>query len=323
MSILVTGGAGFIGSNLVEYLWMLGLDVRVIDDLSTGKKENIDAPILKKIKFIEGDLLDEAARKEAFKDVRVVFHLASPTSVTESMRDPEKMFKNGLLSTAHVIDEARRHNVERVIFSSSAAVYPEGDFPKKEDLPTCAVSPYSAVKGACEMLGMSLAKCYPTDFVSLRYFNVYGPKQDPESPYSGVISKLCSFALDNTPFTIYGTGEQTRDFVFVTDVATANVLAMNRSQRFGGVQINIGTGVGTSINDLLKFTIMSVGRVLIPQTAPARKGECLHSRADLTRAREMLFYEPKMRISDGVQVTLAWYKKAKAHAEKGKSSSTS
>ncbi len=304
---LVTGGAGFIGSNLVERLVREGMQVRVLDNLSTGTLENL-APFRRQIDFEQGDIRDFGMLQKVVSNVDLIFHQAAEVSVPRSVDDPLETAMINDLGTLHVLEAARRAEVKRVVFASSCAVY--GDlpqFPKREDMATSPLSPYAASKLHGETYAQVYSDLYGLETVCLRYFNVYGPKQDPTSPYSGVISIFMHKAVRGELPTIYGDGEQYRDFVYVADVVRANLRAAYRKGITGEV-VNVGTGRSVAINQLWKSVAKLAGVAGDPLKVAARSGDIRESIADISRARAILDYEPKYSFLEGLEQTWEWYK---------------
>ena len=304
---LVTGGAGFIGSNLTERLLGDGVQVRVLDSLTSGFMENLE-PFLGNIEFKQGDVRDIDTLQEIMVGVEVVFHQAAVVSVPQSVEDPIETAMVNDLGTLHVLEAAHRAGVRRVVFASSCAVY--GDLPhlpKKETMETRPLSPYAASKLHGETYASLYSDLYGLDVVCLRYFNVYGPKQDPTSPYSGVISIFLDRAVQGELPTIFGDGEQFRDFVYVADVVQANLLAAYQDNITGAV-INIGTGSSVTVNGLWQTISQFAGVEGEPERAEERPGDIRESVADISRARELLDYEPHYSFKEGLELTWEWYR---------------
>lgn len=304
---LITGGAGFIGSHLAERLLGDGVQVKVLDNLTTGFLENIE-PFLGEIEFKQGDVRDLDMLQEVMVGVEVVFHQAAVVSVPRSVEDPIEAAMVNDLGTLHVLEGARRAGVRRVVFASSCAVY--GDLPqlpKREDMETMPLSPYAASKLHGETYALLYSDLYGLESVCLRYFNVYGPKQDPTSPYSGVISIFMDRAGRGELPTIFGDGEQFRDFVYVADVVQANLLAAYRDNITGAV-INVGTGSSVTVNGLWENISRLAGAEGEPERAEERPGDIRESVADISRARELLAYEPHYSFEEGLRLTWEWYR---------------
>jgi len=296
--VIVTGGAGFIGSHLSEALSDKGYQVIIIDNLSTGKIENL-GPILKKsnVKFIKGSITDLQLLQEAFRGVRYVFHQAAIPSVPRSIENPEISHEANATGTLNVLLAAKDNKVGKIICASSSSVY--GDtptLPKQEDMPPNPQSPYAVSKLMGEYYCRVFQKVYALSAVCLRYFNVFGPRQDPLSQYSAVIPKFARKLAEGKPPVIFGDGEQTRDFTFVKDVVSANILAAE--SKATGI-FNIGSGTRITINELVKL----MGDHIRPVYEPSRPGDILHSLADITRARSF-GYLPKYTIAEGLKETI-------------------
>ncbi len=304
---LVTGGAGFIGSHLAEHLVQEGMQVRVLDDLSTGSLENLE-PFGRGIEFKQGDVRDLDTLLEVVSDVDVVFHLAAEVSVPKSVEDPLETGMVNDTGTLQVLEAARRAGVKRVVFASTCAVYGDlPELPKGEDMATRPLSPYAASKLNGETYACLFNDLYGLETACLRYFNVYGPKQDPASPYSGVISIFMDKAARGEIPNIYGDGEQYRDFVYVADVVQANLRAAF-SEGTAGLVVNVGTGSSVTINQLWQLIAKLAGVEFAPTREPERPGDIRESIANISRAREMLDYEPKYSFLEGLERTWEWYR---------------
>jgi UDP-glucose 4-epimerase len=305
-NILVTGGAGFIGSHLVDALLADGFRVRVIDNLSTGKLKNLRNN-LDVIDFIQADLNDPGITDDICKGIDCVFHLAGPPSVSLSVTNPLRTQKNGEVATLLLLQAATRHKVRRLVFSSSCSVY--GDWPQ---LPICEsaaiapLSPYAASKAACEAYIHAFATTSGLDTISLRYFNVFGPRQTPTSPYSGVLSNFGDSIRRGVPLVVYGDGRQTRDFIFVSDIIGASMRAMRTREHFQGLAVNVGTGFAFAINDVIEVLIRLVDRKLDVKHEPRRVGDIYASQADVTLADKMLAFRPQVGLAEGLQQLLSW-----------------
>ena len=304
---LVTGGAGFIGSNLVERLLGASFQVQVLDTLSSGLLQNLE-PFREYIDFKQGDVRDLATLQGMMSGVEVVFHQAAVVSVPQSIEDPIEAAMVNDLGTLNILEAARRSGVRRVVFASSCAVY--GDLPqlpKKEEMDTKPLSPYAASKLHGETYARLYKDLYGLETVCLRYFNVYGPRQDPSSPYSGVISIFMDKAARGKPPTIYGDGEQCRDFVYVADVVQANLLAAQR-ENISSVVINVGTGKSVTVNTLWKNIAKLAGVQGEPVRANFRPGDIRQSVAEISRAHELLDFEPGYSLEEGLRLTWDWYR---------------
>lgn len=303
---LVTGGAGFIGSNLSETLVNDGHRVRVLDNLATGREENLK-DLAGRLEFMRGDIRERAAVEKAVEGVEYVVHLAALGSVPRSVEDPSTTHDVNVTGTLNVLNAARGANVKRVVYASSSSAY--GDtptLPKREDMFPTPQSPYAVSKLAGEYYCKAFYRVYGIETVALRYFNVYGKRQDPGSQYAAVIPKFISSLLKGQSPTIYGDGEQSRDFTFVEDCNQANIKACLAPGCAGEVY-NIGYGGRTTINELFRKIGKEVGVGIEPTYAAARRGDVKHSLADITRAKAALSYEPGFPIGVGIKKTVLWY----------------
>jgi UDP-glucose 4-epimerase len=303
---LVTGGAGFIGSHLVEALAADGWHVRVLDDLSTGQADNLAG--LAGVDLVRGDVGDPDVVARVTHGAEVVFHLAALASVQRSVEAPADSHRICATGTLHVLDAARRAGVRRVVYAGSASAYgiPTGDV-QTEDDPVCPLSPYAAAKLAGEVYCQAFTSTYGLETLRLRFFNIFGPRQRADSPYSGVIAIFAAALSEGRTPAIFGDGQQTRDFTYVTDVVAALRLAAQRPGVSGAV-CNVGTGRPTSLLDLVAALNRLLGTHVTPRHAEARAGDIRHSRADIGRARRLLGYEPGVAFEDGLARTLAWYR---------------
>ena len=307
MRYLVTGGAGFIGSNTVDELVRRGHSVVVLDDLSSGKEENL-AEIRSKITFVKGSITDLEAVQKAIHQAEYVIHLAARTSVPRSVKDPLETNKINVEGTLNVLVAARDNKVKRVVFSASSSVYGETPtLPKSEAMQPQPISPYGVSKYAGELYAQTFGRCYGLETVSLRYFNIFGPRQDPDSPYSGVLSRFAAAFLEEQPPVVYGDGEQTRDFTYVDNAVQANLLACEAPSAPGAV-FNVGTGTRVSLNQTLEQFQRISGKKLEVKYEPAREGDIRDSHADITKAREVLGYEPSVMFEEGLERTFEWYR---------------
>jgi UDP-glucose 4-epimerase len=303
--ILVTGGSGFIGSHLVEALLAEGYAVRVLDDLSTGRAANLDA-VRDRIEFVEASAADFAACEEAARGVAYVFHEAAIPSVPRSVAEPLLSHESGPTATINVLEAARRAGVRRVMFAASSSAYGETEeLPKVETILPDPLSPYAAAKLAGEHYVRVYARTMGLDAVSLRYFNVFGPRQDPSSPYSGVISLFLKAMSRGERPKIYGDGLQTRDFTYVDDVVRANLLAMRREKPLGGVALNVGGGRRVSLLDLIAALNAILGTDIQPEFLPPRAGDVRDSLASLDLIARELGYKPTVDFADGLRRTAA------------------
>ena len=300
---LVTGGAGFIGSHLVEALVADGHAVRVIDDLSTGKRGNLQA-VAQRVQLIESSVLDLDKLKAALADVNLVFHLAALPSVQRSVEDPPASHEACATATLQVLNAARLAGVRRVVYAASSSAY--GDTPgavRTEDDPIAPLSPYAAAKLAGEHYCRCFTASYGLETVRLRFFNIFGPRQDARSPYSGVIALfIAAMSAGRTP-AIYGDGLQSRDFTYVANAVQAMIKAATAPAAVGHVY-NIGSGGSSSVLDLVRNLNQLLGTRLEPVHGPARTGDVRHSQADITRARRDLGYEPTVSFAEGLRLTL-------------------
>ncbi len=303
-SVAITGGAGFIGSNLADEL-ATSNSVIIIDDLSTGRKENIEE-LLKKdnVKFIQGSVTDLPLLEELFQDVDFVFHLAALPSVPRSMEDPLASHNVNTTGTLNVLIAARDDKVEKVVYTSSSSVY--GDtptLPKKEDMIPNPQSPYAASKLAGEYYCQVFQQVYNLNTICLRYFNVYGPRQDPNSQYAAAIPQFISRTLQGSPPIVFGDGEQTRDFTYVKDAAKATILAAEAKAI--GVY-NVGSAKRVTINELANLIISLIGNHLEPIHQEPRSGDIMHSLADISKARSF-GYNPRYSLEEGLGETINWF----------------
>jgi len=309
----VTGGAGFIGSHLVEYLARLREEVVVLDDLSAGSLDNI-APVADQVRFVQGSICDPAAVADAVAGCDYVLHQAALTSVPRSVEAPAEYYEVNAMGTLQVLEAARKAGVQRVVLASSSSVYGDADEeaaarePKREAQLPAPLSPYAASKAANEHQAAVYSATLGLPVVVVRYFNVFGPRQLPDSPYAAVIPKFAAAMLKGELSVIYGDGEQTRDFTYVENVVKGNILAV-RSGVPGRIY-NIACGIPTSVKQLLKMVSQGLGAPAKAKTKPARPGEILHSTADIARAREELGYSPPVDLETGLAKTLEGYREA-------------
>jgi nucleoside-diphosphate-sugar epimerase len=306
MRYLVTGGAGFIGSNTVDELVRRGHGVVVLDDLSSGKEDNL-AEVRSKITFMKGSITDIEAVQKAMVQADYVIHLAARTSVPRSVKDPVDTNRINVDGTLNVLVAARDNKVKRVVFAASSSAY--GDtptLPKSEDMQPVPISPYGVSKYVGELYAQTFGRCYGLENVCLRYFNIFGPRQDPDSPYSGVLSRFSTAFLDSTPPVVFGDGEQTRDFTYVENAVQANILACEAASASGRT-FNVGTGRAVSLNQVLEMLRKASGKKLETKYEPAREGDIRDSLADIRLAKEFLGYEPTVLFGEGLERTYAWY----------------
>jgi nucleoside-diphosphate-sugar epimerase len=306
---LVTGGAGFIGSHLTEELVRRGHRVRVADSLITGKRSNLDH--ISGVEFLEGDLAELTFARESMKGCDFVLHQAAIPSVPRSVQDPITSNTANVDATLNVLVAARDAGVKRLVFAASSSAYGDtATLPKHEEMPTNPLSPYALQKVVGEQYLQMFTRLYGLETVSIRYFNVFGPRQDPSSPYSGVISVFATALLENRSPRIYGDGEQTRDFTYVANVVDG-VLRACEAPKASGEIINVATGGRISLNKLFYGMRDVVGGTLEPTYAEPRKGDVRDSQADITRAKALLGYEPTVSFEEGISRTIEWYRAAR------------
>ena len=307
-TVVVTGGAGFISSHIASALSADGARVRVLDDLSTGHRENIEE-IGGDIDFIEGSVADENVLKKALDGAELVFHEAAIPSVPRSVAEPTQTHIASVDGTFSLLLAARDQKVRRVVYAASSSAY--GDqpvLPKVEQMAPDPLSPYAVAKLVGEYYCQVFTRVYGLETVSLRYFNVFGPRQDPGSQYSGVVSRFISCLLGNERPVIYGDGEQSRDFTYIENVVAANLSAANSTGAVGKV-INVANGARITLNELLAELKDLTGKQdVTAEYLEARVGDVRHSLADITMARELLNYESKVDLREGLQRTLDWWK---------------
>jgi len=311
---LVTGGAGFIGSHIAAALVGQGARVRIIDDLSTGHRENI-GEIGGKVDFVQASLADRKKLVNALEDVELVFHEAAIPSVPRSVEKPVETHEASVNATFSLLLAARDQRVRRVIYAASSSAYgDQPQSPKREDMRPDPLSPYAVAKLVGEYYCQVFSRVYGLETVSLRYFNVFGPRQDPSSQYSGVISRFISALLNGERPTIYGDGEQSRDFTYVSNVTDANLLAAESVAAIGRI-INVANGRRVTINHVLELLKKLTGRIDVKaEHAPRRTGDVRDSLADLTVARSLLGYNPSVSLEDGMLLTLDWWKSSRYRA---------
>ena len=309
-SFLVTGGAGFIGSHIVRRLVAAGAQVRVLDAFTTGRRENL-ADVADRIELIEGDLVDGAVVRRAVEGIDYVLHLAALVSVPESVDRPERNFEVNLAGTHTLLLAAHAAKVRRVVFSSSCAVYGDHPAPHHEDLTPRSLSPYAAAKQSGEQLCRAFTHVYGLPTVCLRYFNVFGPYQNPRGGYAAVIPLFITALLRGERPRIYGDGRQSRDFVYVANVVEANLLACGTKVAVGDV-FNIGTGQETNLLELLAILSHLAGQRIDPIFAAPRPGDIRRSYGDITRAMAVLGYRPTIDLASGLRETFDWYREHRA-----------
>ena len=306
---LVTGGAGFIGSHLAARLLHEGARVRVLDNYSTGAPANLaflaghgDA-----LELIEGDLRDLSTVERAARGARVIFHQAAMRSVPRSVADPLGAHENNVTGTLHVFEAARRAGIDRVVYASSSSVYGANpELPKREEQVPRPISPYAVSKAAGEQYGAVWSELYGVQTVGLRYFNVFGPRQDPKSEYAAVIPRFILWALEGVPLEVHGDGTQTRDFTYVDNVVEANLLAA-RAPGVGGQTFNVGCGERVSLLAIIERLEKMVGHPVARHHVAARPGDVPHTLADVTRAGQLLGYQPTVGFDEGFRRTAEFF----------------
>ncbi len=306
MNILVTGGGGFIGSHLVDLLLLNGHSVRVLDNFSTGSRNNLPSQN-ERLEILEADIRDPKAVEQSVHEVEAIVHLAAIASVQASVEDPVGTHAVNLVGTVNLLEAARRHGIKRFVFASSAAVYGNAQqLPVTEDTPLAPLTPYAADKLASEYYIDFYRRQHGLQPVVFRFFNIFGPRQDPSSPYSGVISIFMQRAINGQPITVYGDGEQSRDFVFVADLVE---LLKQASVTTNGSELpmNVGNGQGTDLNQLLKLIGDFSGKELDVEYVARRPGDIKHSQADNCRLRQRMKYESRYPVEVGLQKTYEWY----------------
>jgi len=313
MRVLVTGGGGFIGSHLAARLAELGHDVRVLDNFATGRRSNIDA-IGAEVELVEGDIQSYERASKAVRGCEIVFHQAALPSVPRSIQDPLTSNATNVIGTLNVLLAARDEGVRRVVCASSSSVYgANATLPKREDMPALPISPYATAKLAGEGYCRSFGVGYGLQTIALRYFNVFGTRQDPTSQYAAAVPNFITALLDGDPLTIFGDGEQSRDFTHVDNVVAANLLAMDAADVSGRV-FNIACGRKVTLNELVAELQELIGTDAEIRYEAARAGDVKHSLADLTRAREDLGYEPVVDLREGLSRTIEYYREQRAAA---------
>ena len=308
---LVTGGAGFIGSNIVRKLVEQGERVRVLDDFSTGKKENL-VGIEDRVEVVVGSFIDRKLVNRVLQGVRFVLHQGAIPSVPRSVADPVKSNEANITGTLNMLEGAREAGVERFVYAASSSAY--GDtkvFPKVEDMPAKPLSPYAVGKYTGELYARVYADIYSLPTVSLRYFNIFGPYQDPASEYAAVIPKFILAMLNGEVPVIYGDGEQSRDFTYIDNAAAANLLACKSEKVGRGEVINVACGERFTLNQLVKQLSEIMGLEVEPEYAEARPGDVKHSLADISRAEELLGYRAEVDFKEGLKRTAEWFRKIK------------
>src|ERR1700722_721866 len=308
---LITGIGGFIGSSLARPLLSRGEPVRGVDNFCTGKRENL-ADILDRIDFHEADMVDLAAMHKACAGVDFVLHQAAIPSVPKSVLDPLGSNQANVDGTVNVLIAARDAKVKRLVYAASSSAY--GDtptLPKREDMKPDPISPYAVAKLASEHYLISFYRCYQLETVALRYFNIFGPRQDPSSPYSGVLAKFITAMLRGEQPSIYGDGEQSRDFTYIDNAVEANLLACKApAAKVAGQMFNVATGRRVSLNETFKLLQPLTSYKGQPKYGPERGGDIKHSLADISKAEAGLGYKPKIDFEEGLRRTVEWYRKS-------------
>ena len=302
--VLVTGGAGFIGSHLVRAILARGDNVRVLDDYSSGSKANLDGV---DVELVVEDIRNEATVKRAVEGVDTVFHLAAFVSVPASMEDPTKCYDTNVMGSLNILRAAQEAGVHRVVLASSAAVYGERDEIVLENDTPLPVSPYAVSKLSMEHLAQMYTRAYGLETVCLRFFNVFGPCQSPDSPYAAAIPRFTQDLINKNQVTIYGDGSQTRDFVFVEDVVQG-ILKASDVEEVAGTVFNLSGGKSISILELVDILHRFFPEAKEPTYGPARDGDIRFSQADITRAIEALEYRPNVAVEEGLRRTVEWFR---------------
>jgi UDP-glucose 4-epimerase len=307
---LVTGGAGFIGSHVAGRLLDEGHRVRVLDNFSTGSRANLELGGRRTahLEVIEGDIRDLATVEAATRGVDVVFHQAAMRSVPRSVKDPIGANENNVTGTLNVLEAARRVGVRRVVYASSSSVYGDRpDLPKREDQTPAPISPYAVSKAAGEQYAMVWSRLYGVETVGLRYFNVFGPRQDPTSEYAAVVPRFILWALKHAPLEVHGDGTQSRDFTYIDNVVEANVLAA-RAPGAAGEVFNVGCGARVSLLTIITSLERLLGRPLERHHTPARAGDVAHTLADVGKAKRLLGYTPLVTFDEGLKRTFEYFR---------------
>jgi len=304
---LVTGGAGFIGSSICRKLVSQGCFVRVVDNLLTGKKSNF-AEIIDKIEFIEADMGDSEVAQSAVQDIDVVFHEGALPSVPVSVDDPAATHKHCVDATFTMLMAARDAGVKRFVYAASSSAYGDAPTsPKVETMPCDPLSPYAVAKLTGEYYCSVFYKVFGLETVALRYFNVFGPHQDPKSQYAAAVPAFVTAILKDQPPTIYGDGEQSRDFTYIDNVVKANLLAAGAKETHGEV-VNIACGQAVTVNEIIAMINELLGKNVEPIYADARAGDVKHSLADITAARNLIGFEPEVSFAEGLKLAIDWYR---------------
>jgi len=305
-TFLVTGGAGFIGSHIAHRLLREGAKVRIVDNLSTGKKERL-RDVERCIEFIEDDITDRRVCDRTVQGVEYVLHQAAVPSVHRSIQDPVETNRANIIGTLNLLESCREHGVRRLVYAASSSAYGDTQvLPKKEDMAPNPLSPYALQKFIGERYCKLYNDLYGLETVSLRYFNVFGPSQDPWSEYSAVIPKFATRLQSGQSLVVYGDGEQSRDFTYIDNVVEANILAI-KAPRTAGAVINIGCGESLTLNRLIRFLEEILRVQAVVDYEPPRRGDVRHSLADISLARDVLGYQPKVTVLEGLRQTVEFF----------------
>lgn len=305
---LVTGGAGFIGSHVAERLLKDGKRVRIFDNFSSGRRENLDFAGGDGVEIITGDLRDLAAVERAVRGAEVIYHQAAMRSVPRSVDDPLGANDNNVNGTLHVLEAARRHGVRRVVYASSSSVYGDNpQLPKREDQAMAPISPYAVSKAANEYYARVWSNLYGVETAGLRYFNVFGPRQDPKSEYAAVLPRFILWGLRGQPLEVHGDGAQSRDFTYIDNVVEANILA-GQAPGVAGEAFNVGCGERTSLLDVIGMLERIIGRPVERRHSPVRGGDVPHTTADVSKAKRLLGYSPLVDFTEGFRRTVDYFR---------------
>ena len=316
-NVLVTGGAGFIGSHLTAHMVQLGHHVRVFDDFSTGRRENL-APVRDRVELFECDLRHPEECMRACMDIEFVFHQAAIPSVPKSLEQPQASHDVNVDGTFNLLRAAERHKIRRFIYAGSSSVYGDTvESPKHEDMKPMPLSPYAVQKLTGEAYCRAFYECYGLETISLRYFNVFGPRQDPHSQYAAAIPAFVSSIVAGEAPTVYGDGEQTRDFTYIDNVVHGNILAMNAAKTRGEA-VNVACGERISINRVIAEINRLMGTDVQPRYAPRRQGDVKDSCADVRLARTLLGYTPRIEFEDGLRTVIEYYRKVAGQQIEGR-----